>query len=283
MAWASTRPSSTTVSLLRNLHTHTWRCGHAEGDAAEYAAVAAAAGCRLLGFSEHTVLPDSRWPEWRMAAGQLDGYCAAVGSVVGVHPGLDIALGMECDWLPEHAVWYQDELLGRRGCDYLIGAVHVLELPGGWTGAFTGVGRGQGLRCYTRLIEAACRSGLFAFIAHPDVFAADGREWDAEDAACARDIAAVAVATGTPLELNAYGLRKAPVAGRAGYPWPPFWAEVARQAVTVVVNSDAHRPQDVVHGDVELFQLRDGLGLREAALPKIAQLAERRRLGACRR
>lgn len=278
MAPAPTWPSSTVVPLLRNLHTHTWRCGHAEGDAADYAAVAAAAGCRLLGFSEHTSLPEPRWPEWRMAAEQLDGYCAAVAGVVGLHPGLDIALGMECDWLPEHAAWYQDELLGRRGCDYLIGAVHVLELPGGWTGAFTGVGRGQGLRCYTSLIEAACRSGLFAFIAHPDVFAADGRTWDAEDAACARDLAAVAVATGTPLELNAYGLRKATVAGRAGYPWPPFWAEVAHQPVTVVLNSDAHRPQDVVHGEAELSKLRDGLGLREAALSGIAHLAERRRL-----
>ena len=36
-----------------NLHTHTWRCGHAVGEDSEYIENAIVAGFECLGFSEH--------------------------------------------------------------------------------------------------------------------------------------------------------------------------------------------------------------------------------------
>ena len=47
--------------LKRNYHTHTYRCQHARGDCVDYARVASELGMEVLGFSDHTPLPDGRW------------------------------------------------------------------------------------------------------------------------------------------------------------------------------------------------------------------------------
>ena len=55
----STKPKG----LLRNYHTHTYRCKHADGDCCDYAKVAVEQAMEVLGFSDHTALPNGFWPE----------------------------------------------------------------------------------------------------------------------------------------------------------------------------------------------------------------------------
>ena len=40
--------------MLTNYHTHTTRCGHAEGTEEEYILTALRCGFKVLGFSDHT-------------------------------------------------------------------------------------------------------------------------------------------------------------------------------------------------------------------------------------
>ena len=40
--------------MLTNYHTHTTRCGHAEGTEEEYILTALRCGYKVLGFSDHT-------------------------------------------------------------------------------------------------------------------------------------------------------------------------------------------------------------------------------------
>ena len=40
--------------MIANYHTHTYRCGHAEGSERDYAEKAAKAGLRILGIADHT-------------------------------------------------------------------------------------------------------------------------------------------------------------------------------------------------------------------------------------
>lgn len=259
------------MTYRQQLHTHTYRCQHASGDAPDYARVAAAGGCQVLGISDHTPLPDHRWSDVRMHLDQLDGYEAAIASARREHPRLTILKALECEWMPEYAAFYREELLGRRGYDYLIGAGHYIEMDDGrWKGSFENLCTPDTLRRYATLLTALMEARLFAFVAHPDIFGICNPRWTADTAACARDICAAAAATGTPLELNAYGLRKPKVDGsegrRPGYPWPPFWEVAAAHGVRVVLNSDAHRPQDVLHGHAELSAIRDRFGLVEAEL-----------------
>jgi histidinol-phosphatase (PHP family) len=260
-------PSMPRMGLLRNYHTHTWRCQHATGEAINYAHEAVAAGMEVLGFSDHTALPDHRWANVRMRMDQLDEYEAAVRAAAEAHPSLHVLLGMECEFQPEFAAFYRDELLGRRGYDYLIGAGHYIKVDDRWLGSFDHARAPEQLRIYVDLMVATIESGLFTFIAHPDVFGCCNPLWNADCAAAAHDLCAAAAATNTPLELNAYGIRKPWVDGddgpRPAYPWPPFWAIAAEHGVRVVFSSDAHRPQDVSHGATELAAIRDQFGLTE--------------------
>ena len=278
----ATRPFPSTLGVMlprmlrRNYHTHTFRCQHASGDCLDYARVAEAVGMEVLGFSDHTPLPDDRWPEVRMAMAELDDYEVAIQRAQVEIPDLLILQGMECEYLPEYHAFYAEELLGRRDYDYLIGAVHFIDRPDGWVGAFGAAQAPKGLRRYVDLTIATIDAGLFVCIAHPDVFGSCNPDWNADTAQASRDICQAAVAGGIALELNAYGLRKAPVQAadgtRPGYPWLPFWEIAGEEGVSVVLSSDAHRPEDVAHGGEELGMIRDRYGLKEVdVLELIAQ------------
>ena len=259
------------MPLSWNLHTHTWRCKHAEGDAIDYAREAAAAGMHTLGFADHTPWPDDRWPSVRMHVDQLDEYRAAVSAAQAAVPDLRVLLGMECEWLPEHADWLDSHLGPAAGFDYLIGAVHYFPpLPGSstWDSPYGSKdGPADPLR-YASQAVATIASRRFIFLAHPDVFAASNPEFTADCATAAHQIARAAADHDVPLELNSYGLRKAQSMGRPPYPWRPFWEIVADYPVRVVISSDAHRPHDVAHGE-ELVSWIDDLNLTPATLEQL--------------
>ena len=259
-----------------NLHTHTFRCQHASGDVVDYARVAQAGGMAVLGMTDHAPLPDGRWDDHRMRDDQLAGYIAAVrGCRI---PGVQVLLGLECDWAPEFATYYRDVILGHHGFDYLIAGCHFTPHGGEWVSSFDELDSPARLRAYAKQAVATMASGLFAFLTHPDLFGVCNPRWTADTAACARDICAASVDLGVPLELNSYGIRKASVAGedgpRPGYPWPKFWEIAAEMGARVVLSSDAHRPQDLFAGVDQIVALRDRLGLIEAELPWLSKLAK---------
>jgi histidinol-phosphatase (PHP family) len=259
-------------------HTHTYRCQHASGDVGDYAAAARAGNCPILGVSDHAPTIDNRWPGWRMALGELDDYEAAVRLARRNFPDLTILLGLECEWLPEFDGFLRDELLGRRGYDYLIGSCHITPVDGRELSSFNGLLDAAALSAYAKLMIRTMESGLFAFIAHPDAFAAGYLNWDEDAAACARDIATAAANLGVALELNGYGIRKPAVIDdhgiRPAYPWRPFWEMAAACGATVSLNSDAHRPEDTLANYDDLEAIRVACGLVEAPL-----LQPRRRAG----
>lgn len=258
------------MGFRSNYHTHTFRCGHASGDAPEYARLAHAAGCQLLGFSDHTPLPDGRWGDFRMRLDELPSYVAAVRDAGTAVPGLQVLLGMECEWWPEVDGFYREVLLGEVGCDYLVGAAHLTELDGRWQGSFDHTTSPRALAAYARQCVRTMESGLFAFLAHPDIFGCCNLRWSAETAACAREICTASVALGVPLEINGLGFRKAalrtPEGVRPPYPWVPFWEIAAEAGVRVVLNSDAHHPADVVANYEDVAAIRDRFQLVEADL-----------------
>lgn len=258
--------------LTRNYHTHTFRCKHASGDCLDYAQAAAAAGMDVLGFSDHTPLPDDAWSSVRMPLDELDAYDKAM-QVAADETDLTILRGMECEYRDIYHDFYADELLARRQYDYLIGAVHYIPTADTWGSVYSALhDDDDALKRYRDMVLQTIDSGLFHFIAHPDVFGVGLSRWSPTCEAVANEICAAAATANIPLELNGYGVRKKAVHDadtggmRPPYPWKPFWQVASSYDVCVLFNSDAHRPEDVGEGEQALEAIRQEYGLRRIDL-----------------
>jgi histidinol-phosphatase (PHP family) len=232
-----------------NFHTHTFRCKHAKGDVTDYCDVALERGMKTLGFSDHAALPDDRWQRARMSYEQLADYVAAIDQGREDYPGLKILKGMECEYIADFDAYYADELLGELGFDYLVGGAHLFPDGGKWRPTYGGTDTPENLHKYAAHVIDMMATGYFSFIAHPDLFGNCYADWDADTIACSKDILAASAELGVAMEINALGLAK--IAHRKPdnpfplYPWEPFWELAADYDVKVIINADAHRPQDL--------------------------------------
>ena len=252
-----------------NLHTHSFYCIHGTGRISEYISEAQKAGLQVLGFSEHVPLPDREYRKGdRMTYPQLPLYEKDVLEARKTSKTV-VLLGMECDWLPDEVSYYRDELLSRRGYDYLIGAVHHMINPA--TGVEKYLGRIPSLPVktlmdYVDIYNAGIASGLFIFCAHPDLVFAAYKDWDANAVAASRDIIRCAKQFDMPLEINGYGLVKPPVDTPQGprpmYPVRQFWEMALEEGVRVVANSDAHRPEDVASNMFGAMDFAKSMGIK---------------------
>lgn len=200
-----------------------------------------------------------------MDMSELGEYRADIANAQNQFPSLHVLAGMECEYDTEYVSFYEDELLGRYELDYLIGAAHWFPHQGEWLclyGAPIGVAE---LKSYTDYLIATMDSGLFAFLAHPDLFGNVYLTWDAEAEACTKAILGAAETYCVPLEINGYGFRKpeieTPSGSRSKYPWLPFWELARGFDVQVIVNSDAHRPEDVAASMDQALNIAETLGL----------------------
>ena len=254
---------------MNNYHTHTYRCRHATGDVADYVAAAAAAGLSELGFSDHCPYPDGRWPETRMPMSELPGYLealAAAKAAAAADPASPrIHAGLECEWAPEYISFFRDEFLGNCRLDYLVAGIHCFLDKGEWRDTYR-LSKPSELIGFAETSCGAMESGLFSFLAHPDVFCYNWMPWDENAVACARDILTTSARTGVPLEINGYGFRKAGVPAPGGrrrpYPHEEFWRLAAEYDVTCIVNSDAHRPVDTAANLEDGREIARKFGLR---------------------
>ena len=205
-----------------------------------------------------------------MNLSELDSYNTAVEEARKAYPELTILKGMECEYSPEFISFYKVELLDKRNFNYLIAGNHYVPHAGRWVGVHSYLKSKEELLAYANHMVEAIASGLFAFIAHPDLFGNSYELWDEHAIQCSRMILEAAAAYNVPLEVNAYGLRKPKIRTKAGtrppYPLPPFWELAAEYSgITVVANSDAHQPKDV--GETTAVEaLIDRFGLQRADL-----------------
>lgn len=255
---------------MKNYHTHTFRCNHAEGEAKDYAKVAAARGFSVLGFADHTALPDDRWLFMRMSRSALPGYVKAIEEAQAKYAELTILKSMECEWAPEYHNFFQEVLLGEFNFDYLILGSHFFPYQGSWLSSHADVAKPRHLVAYTDFLIQSMQSKLFSFVAHPDLFGLTYLTWDENTKAASKDILACAEELQLPLEINGYGLMEriidTPQGTRSAYPWLPFWELARDYQIEVVVNSDAHHPENVAMGLEEGLKLAEKLGLTIANL-----------------
>ena len=248
-----------------NYHTHTTRCMHAAGADEEYVRAAISAGFKILGFSDHGAIPfDGGYISgMRMRMDELDHYLGSVRSLADKYKNdITILCGMEFEYFPEYLPHCR-ELLASRKLDYIIFGNHfdLDERTGMYYGRCT---RPKHILRYADNVIAGLNSGLYTYLAHPDLFMNSYPVFDDTARQASRDICACAKDLGIPLEYNLLGLDKqeAGVPG-LGYPCAGFWETAALEGCTAIIGVDAHDPSALLAQRYEQACVTlDNIGIR---------------------
>lgn len=232
-----------------NLHTHTSRCGHAWGTDEEYVLAAIEAGYTRLGFSDHTPFPyeNGYVNGTKMLPQELEGYIESVLSLKEKYADqIEILLGLECESVPRFFPYLRQL---RQRMDYLILGSH-----GDWSVGepyFGRVDQPEQLRKYVEVAVEGMESGLFLYLAHPDLMLNTYPAFDDTAKALSRQLCREANRLKLPLEYNLCGVRKGHSPQTLGYPCMHFWEIAAEENVRAVVGVDAHKPEEITDSDLE--------------------------------
>lgn len=232
---------------LANYHSHTTRCMHAEGSEEEYVLQAIDTGFEILGFADH-----SAWPyksdfvaDMRMHIRELDGYVDIVKRLRAKYADrICIHLAMECEAFPEFYPWLR-EIKEEKGFDYFILGNHydtTDENGGPYFGRCTEPSRAYR---YMETTIAGMESGLFVYLAHPDLFLHRYPAFDVDAKRVCRELCEVAKRLQIPLEYNILGHHRQAAAralGCVGYTSPEFWEIAAETGNQAILGVDAHAP-----------------------------------------
>lgn len=221
--------------MIANYHTHTWRCNHAEGSEEQYCLAAMERGLEILGFSDHTpyLFPGDYYSSFRMRMNQYDDYVRTVLRMREKLRGkLEIRLGLETEYYPK----YFPELLAKlrdSPLEYMILGQHFIGNEEIYSGGATE--DAELLRRYCRQVMDAMHTGLFTYVAHPDILRYVGdpkiyRQY-------MKELCEEAKQCDIPLEINLLGLRQ-----DRWYPNECFWEIAGETGCSVVYGIDAHAP-----------------------------------------
>ena len=219
-------------------------------------------GFETLGFSDHTpyCFPDGYVSGFRMRMDQLQDYCNIVRLLQKKYADrIRIPLGVEMEYYP---AYFADtlQILRDAGIEYMLLGQHFVgnEMGEHYSGRATG--DAEILKRYCRQAMEGMNTGLFTYLAHPDLihFVGDEQTYRHHMRQLCREARSCEV----PLEVNMLGSW----AGR-NYPNPVFWELAAEEGCHVILGCDAHAPDHLQKEDTEkklLGMIRDhGLPLLE--------------------
>ena len=257
-----------------NFHTHTYRCGHANGSEEEMVCSAIKMGIEELGISEHVPLPHYRQhllkslvairgprsflslvhafiqngPSMRMPYPDMENYLDKIKECQDKYQDqIKIYKGFEAEGLEEYFDYYQS-LLYEHKVDYLILGHHFHKhcVHSDYYGKENM--KKKDIYQYCNDVEKALETGLFSYLAHPDLFLIGYKEFDLDARTVSQRICEKAKELNIPLEVNAGGIRRGlrNVNGEMIYAYPNthFWKIAGEVGNDVILGFDAHDPSD---------------------------------------
>ena len=244
-----------------NLHTHTWRCGHAVGEDYEYVENAIKAGFSLIGFSEHIQYRADNRKYNRIDFEDFVSYFSDIRALKKAYKERIVILcGLEAAYVPEAM---NDLLELSTESDYILLGQH----QGGLSD------KKYCLKCndedvlqYAADIENGLSTGLYSVIAHPDYFMNARSSWSKQCAEASERICKAAKKYGVPLELNLKGsLSHKDWIGQeycTHYPYRKFWEIAAKEGNDVLYGWDAHSPKDLLGSTEIVDKIVKGLRIK---------------------
>ena len=229
--------AKTPAPIKTNYHTHTFRCGHAEGKEREYIEAAIRGGYKVLGFADHVPYPflDGHESHMRMALGQTRGYCDELLKLKEEYKDqIEIHIGFEAEY-DIHNFARLKAFLDDYPCEYLIQGQHFLDVEHEKIYSGMRMTDPDILQAYADRLVAAMESGYFLYTAHPDLPDYHGSE--AVYRRIMRSVCRAAKACDLPLEINLLGILEHRV-----YPAERFFKLAAAEGCKAIIGVDAHAP-----------------------------------------
>lgn len=253
-----------------NLHTHTFRCGHATGTDEEYVLRAIENGIKVMGFSEHVpyIFPGGTEICSHMPISLTADYIDSINRLREKYKDrIDIHIGFEMEYYPR----YFDDMyktVKAFGAEYLLLAQHYVgrEEPfGHWVGQV--LRPMEELTEYVDLLTEGIKTGVFTYVCHPDIINATS-DMDMYRAEMTR-LCKTAKQYGVPLEINFYGIRD-----HRFYPFEEFWKIAGEVGCKVAYGFDSHDAISAFDGDSisEADRLVNEYGLILEERPQIVRL-----------
>lgn len=235
-----------------DLHTHHYRCGHAEGNIEAYIVAAIKSGLSAIGISDHSPYfgrkEDHPQPSTAMAKSEFDRYVKEVLRLKAKYQGqIEVLLGVESDFFEDEMDEYRTAF-APYPFDYIIGSVHrtrgvSIFNRNRWK-KLSEQEKLEEKKEYYRLIQGSARAGLFQILGHIDAMKgnypafSDIRGAEAEIDAVFEAIAEHDIA----LEINTSGKTKD---SGGWYPSDDLLERALHYGCDVTFGSDAHDPRRV--------------------------------------
>ena len=234
------------MKLDYTCHSHTFRCAHAIGDIEDYVLLAIKNNFKIYGVSDHVFLPGitQKWTRGNYEC--LDDYIEKFNiSKAKHHNEIEMHLGFECEYSDVFVDCYK-YILKEKGIEYLICGQHCgFNLDKSAYGYF---GTLEEFFRYKDDIVKAMQSGLFLYIAHPDLYFITATEVTDLYKKLTKEIIDAAIKYDAVLEVNRHGLLRDHHRNNnvyIDYPCEYFWKEVAKTNIKVVVGGDYHDPNEI--------------------------------------
>ena len=227
-----------------NYHTHTTRCFHAIGKDEEYVKAAIQANIKELGFSDHTPwhYDSSFKASMRMPECQLDDYIESIRYLKEKYKDqISILIGLECEYFERYMPWLE-KMLKDKQIDYIILGNHYYETDELHQYFGSSVNEYY-LKAYVDHCIKAIDTGLYSYIAHPDLvyYDKDSKLYQEEMSR----LCAYAKEKDMPLEFNLLGF----MSGRH-YPNESFWKIASKYQNKAIIGFDAHSPDALLKDDI---------------------------------
>ena len=263
--------------ILTNYHTHNDLCD-GKGKAEEYVESAVAKGFSALGFSSHAPLPLDN--AWTLSNEKLPIYLAEIDRLKAVwNDKIQVYKGLEIDYIPGSQAPGDPRWTALK-LDYTIGSVHstaglninpryhcvdgpeddlkwlIDKIHGG---SFEKLSEAY----YSRVAELV-RLGGFSFLGHFDLIKKrnrDNRYFSEQESWYGRHVRSALdalVGTGVIMEINSGAISRGVL--DEVYPSPWILKEALKRDIPVMVNADAHRPEDIDYYHAESLSLLRDVG-----------------------
>lgn len=248
-------------------HTHTSRCGHAYGKDEDFVLYAIKLGIKRLGFSDHVILPEGySQPGIRGDHSLYDDYIQSVKALREKYKDqIDIIIGFEAEYYPQMEDYYRHLL--DTDIEYLVLGQHChLDEDGhSFVWYFDRDNRLERIIKYVDDVITGIKTGLFVYLAHPDLFMRYKDMWTPEIEYQSRRLLKACEQYNFPIEINMTDFRNN-VEGNfyKGYPNMNFFKVAKEYKLRYVIGIDAHQPKNFDQEDLDKIEkgFIDKLGIK---------------------